>query len=282
MKNEIVIIGLGKMGANMSLRLTQRGWKVLGLDKGDDFSLIKGLLRPRIIFLSVPAQAVDAVLKVIQPFLEEGDIIVDSGNTYFKDSIKHAREMNKKGMRFIDVGISGGPEGAKRGAALMIGGDKKTFEYLLPLFKDLAREDAYQFFEGAGAGHFVKMVHNGIEYGMMQALAEGFTILKKSKFNLDLEKVADIYNHGSVIESRLVSWVQDSLKEYGQDFKNISGKVGHTGEGAWTVKTAKEMGIDAKVLDEAFRFRIKSQKKPSWTGKFLTALRAQFGGHSTK
>ena len=282
MKNEVVIIGLGKMGGNMALRLRQRGWKILGLDKGDDYSQIQMMLKPRIIILSIPSAFVDDVIKVIVPHLEAGDIVIDAGNSYYKDTIRRAREFAKKEIKFIDVGMSGGPEGAKHGASLMIGGDKKTFEYLIPIFKDMARENAFQFFEGAGAGHFVKMVHNGIEYGMMQALAEGFTILKKSKFNLDLERVAEIYNKGSVIESRLVSWIREAFTEHGQDFKNVSGKVGHTGEGAWTVKTAKEFGVDAKVLAEAMKFRITSQKKPSWTGRFLSALRGQFGGHSTK
>jgi len=180
----------------------------------------------------------------------------------------------------MDTGVSGGPKGARFGASLMIGGDKKVFQKMEPLFSDIASVDGYRFFEGAGAGHFIKMVHNGIEYGMMQAIAEGFTILKKSKYELDFGKVADIYNHGSVIESRLIGWMKNALRLHGDDLKNVSGSVGHTGEGAWTIKTAKEMKIKAKVIEEALNFRIISEKKPDYTGKILSALREQFGGHN--
>ena len=183
---------------------------------------------------------------------------------------------------FVDVGVSGGPEGARYGASFMIGGEKKTFEKLEPLFSALAIEQGYQFFEGAGAGHFVKMIHNGIEYGMMQAIAEGFTIIKKANYKLNLAKVSDVYNHGSVIESRLIGWLKNAFDIYGNNLKDISGAVGYTGEGEWTVKTAKDMGIKVKVIKEALKFRITSKKNPSYTGKILSALRNQFGGHSVK
>ena len=268
------------MGKNMMLRLRERGWKVLGLDKVDDFSQIKKLPKPRVILFSLPSQAVDAVGKEIEAFLKRGDFIIDAGNSFYKETIRRARDFFKRGIGFVDMGISGGPRGARHGASLMIGGERKYFNYLKPLFKDLAVPRGVQFFEGLGAGHFVKMVHNGIEYGMMQALAEGFSILKKSKYRLDLKRVAGIYNHGSVIKSRLVGWLEDALKVYEEDFKNVSGKVGHTGEGAWTVRTARELGVRAKVLEEALKFRVNSAKNPSWTGKLLSALRGQFGGHS--
>ena len=282
MKNEIAIIGLGKMGGNMSRRLRAKGWRIVGIDKGDDFSLIVEISKPRVVLLSLPSAVVDSALGEFGGYLERGDIIIDAGNSFYKDTLQRAKKLSKKGIEFVDVGVSGGPEGALRGSSLMVGGKKKTFEYLKELLDDLAIRDGVQFFEGNGAGHFVKMVHNGIEYGMMQSLAEGFSILKKSKYKLDLDRVADIYNHGSVIESRLVSWVIGAIKTHGKDFKNVSGKVGHTGEGEWTIKTAKEFGITAKVLEESFNFRKKSQKNPSWIGKFLTALRAEFGGHEIK
>ena len=279
MRKSIIIIGLGKMGKNMMLRLRERGWKVLGLDKGDDFSKIKNLKKPRIVMFSIPAQAVDGVGRETAQFLEKGDIMVDAGNSFYKETIRRTKNFSRRGIRFVDMGISGGPQGARHGASLMIGGERKYFNYLKPLFHELAVKNGVQFFEGVGAGHFVKMVHNGIEYGMMQALAEGFSILKKSKYRLDLKRVAEIYNHGSVIESRLVGWLEDALKIYGEDLKNVSGKVGHTGEGAWMVKTARESGVRAKVLEEALKFRVNSAKNPSWTGKLLSALRGQFGGH---
>jgi len=185
-------------------------------------------------------------------------------------------------LKFIDVGISGGPAGARYGASLMVGGERKDFDYLLPLFTDIAVPSGVQFFPGVGAGHFVKMVHNGIEYGMMQALAEGFTILKRAKYRLDLARIADVYNHGSVIESKLVDWLENAFKLYSDNLKNISGKVKHTGEGEWTVKTAEELKLKTKVIEDALKFRIESEKNPSYTGKILSALRNQFGGHSLK
>ena len=202
MKKEVTIIGLGKMGKNMALRLKERRWKVLGLDKGYNFSKIKDISRPRLLILSVPAQAVEEVISEISKFLEKDDIIADFGNSFYKDSVRRASGLSRKGIRFADVGISGGPGGARQGASLMIGGKKKDYEYLKPLFRDIAQKNGIQFFEGAGAGHFVKMVHNGIEYGMMQAIAEGFAVLKKSKYKLDLACAADVYNHGSGVESR--------------------------------------------------------------------------------
>ena len=164
----------------------------------------------------------------------------------------------------------------------MRGGDGASFKKCEPLFRDLARRDGYEFFAGNGAGHFVKMVHNGIEYGMMQALAEGFALMKRSKYKLDLTRVAEVYNNGSVIESRLVGWLKDAFKLHGENLAAISGSVAHSGEGAWTVKTAKEMKLKAKVIEEALKFRIASAKKPDYAGKVVSALRGQFGGHSVK
>ncbi|MEK7162586.1 MAG: NADP-dependent phosphogluconate dehydrogenase [Patescibacteria group bacterium] len=279
MRKEAVIIGLGKMGKNMALRLKERRWKVLGLDKGYDFLKIKKLSRPRLLILSVPAQAVDEVIRESSKFLEKGDIIADFGNSFYKDSIRRASGLSRKGIRFVDVGISGGPSGARHGACLMVGGRRKDYIQILPLLKALALPGGLQFFKGCGAGHFVKMIHNGIEYGMMQAIAEGFAILKKSKYKLDLERVADVYNHGSVIESRLVGWLYDAFKIRGENLKKISGKVEHTGEGEWTVKTAKELGVPAKIIEGALKFRIESARKPDYAGKILSALRSRFGGH---
>ena len=150
------------------------------------------------------------------------------------------------------------------------------------LFKDISVDNGYTHFEGTGAGHFVKMIHNGIEYGIMQAIAEGFSVMKNSEYKLDLEKVSNTYNHGSVIESKLIGWLQEAFKEYGQDLEKISGSVDHSGEGEWTVKTAKEMGLDVKIIEESFKFRLSSKDNPNYIGKILTALRNQFGGHSIK
>ena len=281
---EIAIVGLGKMGGNLARRLEQKGWQVTGLDVHDSIKKITEALKaPRIVWLMVPHDKVDDVLfgkNALSNILERGDIVIDGGNSFYKDSIERSAKLAKLGIKFLDVGVSGGPSGALKGASLMIGGEREVFKKLEPLFADIAAPASYQFFEGAGAGHFVKMIHNGIEYGMMQALAEGFTILKNAKFNLDLERVADIYNHGSVIESRLVGWLEQGLRMRGQDLKDVSGKVAHTGEGAWTVETARELGIKAKIIEDALQFRIESEKNPTYTGKILSALREQFGGHS--
>ncbi|MDO8584736.1 MAG: decarboxylating 6-phosphogluconate dehydrogenase [bacterium] len=301
-KKELGIVGLGKMGANIARRLVGRGWSVVGVDqpevlerlKGEGIvgaatleDLVKKLASPRVIWLMVPAgDVVDEVIfgkEGLLKFLSKGDIIVDGGNSYFADTVARYKKVTKRGgIDFIDVGVSGGPGGALAGACIMVGGKEAVFKKIEPLIKDMAREGSYQFFEGAGAGHFVKMVHNGIEYGMMQSLAEGFEILKKSKYKLDLTRVTDIYNHGSVIESRLTGWLYGAFKAHGEDLKEISGTVGHTGEGAWTVKTAKQMKLKAKVIEEALKFRVNSAKHPSYAGKVLSALREQFGGHKAK
>ena len=301
-RKEIAVIGLGKMGGGIVRHLLEKGWKVRGYNRSEDVmhqlgsegmheavspgALISQLETPRIIWLMVPAgKPVDDLLfgkDGIAKQLSKGDIVIDGGNSYYEDSIRRANKIKKLGLKYIDVGFSGGPSGARNGGCLMIGGDEASFRILEPLFRDLAVKDGYQFFKGAGAGHFVKMVHNGIEYGMMQALAEGFALLKKSKYKLDLTRVADIYNHRSVIESRLVGWLKGAFEEHGEDLKNISGTVGHLGEGEWTVKTGKKLGVPLKVIEDAFKFRLQSVKKPSYTGKLLSALRGQFGGHSTK
>jgi 6-phosphogluconate dehydrogenase len=299
LKREIGIVGLGKMGGNLARRLVEKGWLVVGWNRTATVTqalekeglrgaysfkeFVQKLTPPRVIWIELPAGAVvEEALKELTPLLSAGDIVVDGGNSYFKDALRRAKTLAKKKIEFVDVGVSGGPGGARHGASLMIGGKRETFAKLEPLFYDLARENGYQFFAGYGAGHFVKMVHNGIEYGMMQALAEGFAILKKSKYKLDLTRVADIYNHGSVIESRLVGWLEKAFELHGEDLGDVSGSVKHTGEGAWTVKTVKEMKLKAKIIEGALQFRIQSEKNPSYTGKILSALRGQFGGHEVK
>jgi len=286
------------MGKGITERLLERDWQLVVFDTDEKTrketakrgaieavslkDLIKKLSPPRVIWVMAPHGAVKGILfgdEGLINFLEKGDIVIDGGNSYFRDSIKRYEKLSKKGVEFIDVGVSGGPRGAREGACLMIGGKKNLFEKLQPLFNDLAVEKGFQFFEGAGAGHFVKMVHNGIEYGIMQAIAEGFNLMKNSPYKLDLEKVADVYNHGSVIESRLIGWLKKAFKERGQELKEVSGAVAHTGEGEWTVKTAKKLKAPVKIIEESFKFRIQSQKNPSYSGKILSALREQFGGH---
>ena len=293
-------MGFGKMGGNMALHLLEHGWKVSGYARKPDVArkfahagvhmapslpaLIERLPAPRIFILMITAgKSVDEALfgkNGVLPKLQKGDIVIDSGNSFYKDSVRRGRKLARRGIKYVDVGFSGGPLGARRGGCLMIGGDRATFKHLEPLFKDLAKTGGYQFFDGVGAGHFAKMVHNGIEYGMMQALAEGFAILKKSKYKFDLTRVANIYNNGSVIESRLVGWLKNAFKVHGENLEDISGSVGHTGEGEWTAKTGRELKVLPKIIEESFKFRVQSAKKPSFTGKIVSALRGQFGGHS--
>jgi len=235
-----------------------------------------------VIWLMLPHAAVDETISEIKSRLSKGDIIIDGGNSHYKDSIRRAEELAKDGIYFLDVGVSGGPAGAKEGACLMIGGEKLIYEKLEQLFKDLAVPYGYGHMGKSGAGHFVKMVHNGIEYGMMQAIAEGFAILSKSDFNIDLKKTADLYNHASVIQSRLIGWAKSAFEAYGENLDRVSGIVEHTGEGAWMVEAARDLGIPVPIIEGALKFRIDSEKNTSFTGKILSALRNQFGGHDVK
>ena len=298
---EIGIFGLGKMGANVARQLHKRGWNVFVSNRSEEpikllekegmvvaYS-IKDLLAkfnysPRIVWVMITAgKGMDDVLfgkNGIVPQLKKGDILIDAGNSFYKDTIRRGKILEKKGIHFVDVGFSGGPSGALIGGSLMIGGEKKIFEYLEPLFKDVSVPLGYEYFGSCGAGHFVKMVHNGIEYGMMQSIAEGFALMKKSQFKLDIHKVAEVYNHGSVVESRLMGWLEDAFRVYGNDLNNVSGSVDFTGEGEWTVLTGKNMKIKLQAIEDAFKFRVQSRKNPSYIGKILSAMRNRFGGHS--
>lgn len=214
--------------------------------------------------------------------LRRGDIIIDGGNSFYLDSVSRAKRLEARGIRFLDMGVSGGPEGAKRGLALMVGGDKKTYKQVQHLFRDLAGSSAYEHVGDAGAGHFLKMVHNGIEYGMMQAIAEGFAVLKKSRYHLPLSQVAGLFNRGSVIESRLIGWTGDAYRYFGEELKGVSGSVAHSGEGEWTVLTARKLNVPVRVIEAALKFRKDSARRPSYAGKILTSLRNQFGGHDVR
>lgn len=287
MKKQIGYIGLGKMGGSMVARLERMGWRVETYDVNGNGTaktitqLIGSLEKPRIVWLMIPAgNPVDSALKELTPLLARGDMVIDGGNSFYDDSERRAKQLARKGISFLDIGVSGGPASVRAGKpALMIGGEKRVWEKLKPLFFDLARRESVGYMGKSGAGHFVKMVHNGIEYGMMQAIAEGFALMRKSPFALDLREVARVYSNGSVIESRLTSWLENGLKTYGQDLKEVEGSVAHTGEGEWTVETARKIGVQTPVIRASLDFRVRSSTKPSYTGKILTMLRNQFGGH---
>jgi 6-phosphogluconate dehydrogenase len=291
-------IGLGKMGFNMVERLLEKGHQVVAYDRNVDAvkeirnkgaqagdtlpSVVKALTSPRLVWIMVPHQAVDAVLKELTPLLSKGDVVIDGGNSPYKESIQRAKDLEALGIDFLDAGVSGGPAGARSGACIMVGGRKEVFQKYEPLFRDLAVPDGYGYMGRSGAGHFVKMVHNGIEYGMMQALAEGFGVMKASDFKLELLKITELYNHKSVIESRLVGWLQSAFAQYGEDLTEISGSDAQSGEGMWTVEAGKELKVPMPVIQSALEFRIQSQKNPSYIGKLISAMRNQFGGHEVK
>ncbi len=295
---ELGYIGLGKMGYNMVERLLEKGHRVVVYDRDPAAvkalavngakpaasiqELTRSLGWPRTVWIMVPHQAVDAVLKELAPSLSRGDTVIDGGNSPYKDSIRRAKELEARGIDFLDAGVSGGPAGARNGACIMVGGKKEVFQKFETLFRDLSVPDGYGYMGKSGAGHFVKMVHNGIEYGMMQSLAEGFAIMKSSDFGLDLTKITDVYNHKSVIESRLVGWLQSAFRQYGEDLAGISGSAAQSGEGMWTVEAGKELGVPTPVIQDALEFRIQSQKNPSYTGKLISAMRNEFGGHEVK
>lgn len=301
-RKQIGIVGLGKMGKNIAIRLKRKGWDVVAYNRTAEVTksieqdgihgayslkkLVQKLKKPRIVWVMLPAgKPLDDVLfgrGGLSSLLQPGDTIIDGSNSYYEDTKKRYKKASVKKIQYVDVGVSGGPGGALEGACLMVGGDQKLFRKLEGLYLDMATYGGIQFFNGSGAGHFVKMVHNGIEYGMMQAIAEGFAINRKSEYSLDLHKVAAVYNRGSVIESRLLGWLKNALELYGNDLKEVSGSVKQTGEGKWTVETAKKMKIPVPVIEESVTFRTRSEKKPSYTGKILSALRNQFGGHSPK
>jgi len=288
-------IGLGKMGYNMAELLLDKKYQLVvynktsepiqsiakrGAQPADSIrALAAALPPPRLVWIMVPYEAVDDVLKELKEVLKKGDTVIDGGNSPYKETMRRARELDLLGIDFLDAGTSGGPAGARTGACIMVGGKKDVYLKFEKLFKDLSAEQGYEYMGKSGAGHFVKMVHNGIEYGMMQALAEGFAVMKASPFELDLLKIAELYSHRSVIESRLVSWLRNAFEHHGTDLSNISGTAAQSGEGMWTVEAANDLGIPAPIIKGALEFRLESENKPSYTGKVLSALRNQFGGH---
>jgi 6-phosphogluconate dehydrogenase len=296
MKTKIGYIGLGKMGANMVERLLEKKWDIAVYNRSPEPlksikrkgafvtcslpELVGELETPRTLWLMVPNNAVESVVSELAPLLARGDTIVDGGNSKYTDSIRRAHELKGKGITFLDAGVSGGPWGARNGACIMVGGPKAAYKKYEQLFKDLSAKDGYGHMGESGTGHFVKMVHNGIEYGMMQALAEGFAVMKESPSKLNLKEIARVYNHQSVITSRLVGWLEDGFKEYGVNLTKISGVVGATGEGEWTVEAAKKLRVPVPIIEGALKFRADSHKNPSYAGKILSTLRNQFGGHS--
>jgi len=295
---EIGIIGLGRMGLGIGRRLLKKGWRVLGYDR-DKVSLRKaeesgietfdileficgGFQGRKVLWIMVPAHAVDEVLRELKAFLMEGDVVVDGGNSFYKDSVRRFEELSRVGVRFLDVGVSGGVWGEEEGYCLMVGGEEEVFRDLEELFRDLSYGgDGYAYLGGPGAGHFVKMVHNGIEYGMMQAIAEGFEILRESPYNFDLKEVARVYTRGSVIRSWLMDLTYRSFEDFG-DLRDLEPVVQDSGEGRWTIMTAVELGVPVWVIADSLFNRFRSRQSDSFRDKLLSALRYEFGRHEVK
>ena len=295
----IGFIGLGRMGMNMVQRLVNSGHEVVAyartadtVRKAEEKGAIGAksfqdvsdkLKKPRIIWLMVPAgDATEETINKAASFLEEGDILIDGGNSFYKDSIRRAETLKKRKISFIDVGTSGGVWGLKTGYCLMIGGDKDVFRSVEPLFKALSPENGYAHVGTNGVGHFIKMVHNGIEYALLQGYAEGFEILHaKKEFNLDLQKIANLWNQGSVIRSWLLELAENSFKN-DPGLSSIKGFVEDSGEGRWTVAEAIELDIPAPAITLSLLERFRSRQDESFSAKVIAALRNEFGGHAVK
>jgi len=294
------MIGLGRMGMNMAKRLLQGGHEVVAFNRTPNkteeivkegaigsFSLtelVEKLEPPRVVWLMLPAgKPVDDHLEQLKDLLSADDIIIDGGNTYYKDDIRRSEMLTEAGIKFMDVGVSGGIWGLEVGYCMMMGGDRQIYEYLEPIFKTLAPKDGYLHCGPIGAGHFVKMVHNGIEYGMMQAYGEGFAILEGSPYaeSLDYSRVAHLWNQGSVIRSWLLELLETAFAK-DERLTEIRGYVEDSGEGRWTVQQAVESGVSAPVIALSLFRRFRSRQENAFEDRVLAALRREFGGHAVK
>jgi 6-phosphogluconate dehydrogenase len=286
------------MGMNMSKRLLKGGHQVIAYNRSPEKSkqlvkdgaigayslkeVVEQLQPPRIAWIMLPAgQAVDDHINQLKDLLEPGDIVIDGGNTYYKDDIRRAKLLEEKGIRFMDAGVSGGIWGLQIGYCLMIGGEQDTFKQLEPIFKALAPEEGYLYCGATGAGHFVKMVHNGIEYGMMQAYGEGFEILEASEYaeSLNYADVAHLWNQGSVVRSWLLELAEEAFRK-DEKLSDIKGYVEDSGEGRWTIQQALETGVPAQVITLSLLRRFRSRQEDPFTDRVVAALRREFGGHA--
>ncbi len=295
---QIAMIGLGRMGMNMVRRLLKGNHEVIAYnrtpDKTDEIvkqgaigayslsELVGKLSPPRVVWLMLPAgPVIDDHLDQLKDLLSDGDIVIDGGNTYYKDDIRRAEMLAEKGIQYVDAGVSGGIWGLTVGYCTMVGGTKENYAYLEPIFKTLAPPDGYLYCGPTGAGHFVKMVHNGIEYGMMQAYGEGFDILEASPYadSLNYAEVAHLWNQGSVIRSWLLELAEAAFKK-DPGLSHVQGYVEDSGEGRWTVQQAVETGVSAPVISLSLFKRFSSRQEDEYSDKVVAALRREFGGHA--
>ncbi|AOY77488.1 phosphogluconate dehydrogenase (NAD(+)-dependent, decarboxylating) [Clostridium formicaceticum] len=292
---EIGIIGLGKMGYNLALNIKDHHHRVVAYNRSPEKTkegeaegligaysieeLVSKLGAPRIIWLMVPAgDPVDDMIEILIPLLDKEDIIIDGGNSNYKDTLRRYEMLKAKSLHFVDVGTSGGVEGARNGACMMIGAEQEVFERIELIIKDICLEKGYLHTGRNGSGHFVKMIHNGIEYGMLQAMGEGFEILEKSQFDLNYKELARVWNHGSVIRGWLMELMERAFEKDPQ-LETIKGIIHSSGEGLWTVQEALELQVPAPVITDSLFVRYRSQQQDTFTGKVIAALRNEFGGH---
>ncbi len=298
---QIGIIGLGRMGANMARRLARGGVKVVAFDRGDaarvalaeenGVATVAGLAElcarldegERVILMMIPAgEAIDATLSALGPLVSSGDTLVDGGNSFYRDSMRRALDLSQRGLRFVDAGVSGGIHGLAQGYCLMLGGAPSAIERFTPFAEILAPgpQTGWIHCGPSGAGHYAKMIHNGIEYGMMQAYAEGFALLKaKGEFDIDLARVAETWRHGSVVRSWLLDLSTEVLAE-DEDLDSVAPIVADSGEGRWTALESIELGVPAPVITLSLMARFSSQGKADYARRMLAMMRAKFGGHA--
>ena len=293
------MIGLGKMGGNMTERLMRDGHKVVVFDRSaeaiehyaglgaerakDAAAMVSQLAAPRTVWIMVPAgKPVDDTIAALIPGLSKGDVIIDGGNSNFHDTMRRGADLAKRGVNYVGTGTSGGIWGLENGYCLMIGGTDEAFALCEPIFKSLAPPDGYAHMGATGSGHYVKMIHNGVEYGMLQAYAEGYEILHASKeFRLDLHKIAGVWNHGSVVRSWINELAETAFSK-DNDLADLKGFIADSGEGRWTVQEAIDLDVPAPVITLSLLMRLRSRQDDSFGGKVIAALRNEFGGHAVK
>jgi 6-phosphogluconate dehydrogenase len=295
---QLGMVGLGRMGANMSPRLLRAGHEIVVYDRTPEAAtpvvaegakaavsledLVAKLKTPRHVWVMVPSGIpVQQTIETLLPLLAKGDCIIDGGNSNYRDSIARAEMLEKHGVLFLDCGTSGGIWGLANGFCLMVGGPEEAFESMEPIFQSLAPPDGYLHAGPSGAGHYVKMVHNGIEYGLMQAYAEGFELLDASDYDLDLQRIAALWNKGSVVRSWLLELAESALTK-DPDLSQIAGYVEDSGEGRWTIQEAMDRDVPAVVLAYSLFARFRSRQEESFGAKLLAALRQEFGGHAVR
>jgi 6-phosphogluconate dehydrogenase len=289
---KVGLVGLGRMGAGIAERLRRGGHEVVGYDRDASLSqvgslgeLVDGLQQPRIVWLMVPAgEATQATIDALQPLLEPGDVVIDGGNSYYRDSMRRAEALATNGIDLVDVGSSGGIWGLTEGFSLMAGGRREAYDRVEALLRALAPspDEGFGYMGPSGAGHYVKMVHNGIEYGLMQAFAEGFELLEaKQEFNLDPAQVARVWRQGSVVRSWLLDLTARALEEDPR-LQALEAYVEDSGEGRWTVQESLDLAVPAPVITLALQSRFRSRQDQPFGARLLAALRKQFGGHAVK